>query len=96
MKKEILQVLLRLLQIGIQPVTEAGAAHKWSKQGNIAIMSSIAAPGKKSICNRGKGSNQQQCSQVAMCKGNKERDKDGHSRSNDNNTTPLLEEATSR
>src|SRR5205085_2343259 len=43
MKKEISQVLLSLLQVGIQPMAETGTAHEWSKQRNIAIISSITS-----------------------------------------------------
>src|SRR5260370_31291880 len=92
MKEEIFQVLLRLLLVGIQPVTQAATAHELSQQGNIAIVGSIATPGKESIGNCCKWGDQQQRTRAAVCKINKEDNEDGGSRGNDHDTPPLLEE----
>ena len=58
MKKEISQILLSLLQVGIQPMAETGTTHKWSQQRYIAIMSGMATPGEKRIRYSGKRRNQ--------------------------------------
>src|SRR5579859_3464198 len=58
--KEVFQVLLGLAQIGIQPVMQAGAAHKWPQQRNIAVVRRIAAPREQGIGGRRqRGDNQQ-------------------------------------
>src|SRR5258708_12096718 len=88
MEKEIFQVLFCLALVGIQPVTQAGTAHKWSQQSNIAIMSSIATPGNEGVGNRCERGDQDQPAKAAARKSNNQSNYHRNTPGNHTDTAP--------
>src|SRR5579859_5477396 len=94
--KEVFQVLLGLPHIGIQPVMQAGAAHKRPQQRNIAVVRRIAAPREQGIGGRRQRGDNQQAPQAAMRQADQQDDHDRDTRRDDHGAAPLFQEAAPR
>src|ERR1700694_3780667 len=94
--KQVFQVLLGLLQIGIQPVAQAGAAHERPQQRNVAVVRRVAAPGEQGIRARRQRGDNQQAPEAAMRQIDKYDNKDRHARRDNHSAAPLFQETAPR